>query len=355
MQAQIDAMEKRMVEQETKQQKVASDVAAQKDKAGGLGKAVQVYGQARVSADNRSGDWPSGQDGTEIVSNASRLGVKGEIDTNIADTAMIYQLEIQYETAGETDADEFSFREGYAGLKGGWGKMRMGRLSTGYKSTGTKIDPWTDNAPQARSGGRQGMSELHSNYFNNAVEYVTPKLFEGFTANGWFSTRFDDSDDRMHNAGALTNFRGGDAGGIGVKYEAGPVFVGIDWLDINADTITSSAVSNGDAWQIGARYKVLDDLSFAAMYEDAKGIDLGENYYANAIYRIDKFRLIGAYGQTDGRVPNGDDDWSNWSLGVKYDLTKRSELLAAWNRRMNDTDDTDFDTVTVGINAKFGY
>ncbi|QVL48896.1 MAG: hypothetical protein KFB96_25755 [Thiocapsa sp.] len=41
--------------------------------------------------------------------------------------------------------------------------------------------------------------------------------------------------------------------------------------------------------------------------------------------------------------------------GVKYALTDRSELLAAWNQRIDNTDNQDFNTFTVGLNAKFGY
>lgn len=176
MQVQMEAMQQRINAQEAKQKKQGSGP--------GLGKAVQVYGQARVSLDFTDND--TGSDGTEIVSNASRIGVKGEMPTSIADTALIYQAELRYETTDEPSGDdsgedegdskEVEFREGFAGLKGNWGKLRLGRLSTGYKSAGTKIDPWTDNVPQARGRGRQGMSELHSSYFNNAVEYVTPQV-----------------------------------------------------------------------------------------------------------------------------------------------------------------------------------
>ncbi|MDZ7754545.1 MAG: porin [Gammaproteobacteria bacterium] len=377
MQRQIEAMEARLEEQETKQDKVATQVAQQEKKYPGLGKAVQVYGQARVSADFTDND--VGSDGEEIVSNASRIGVQGEMDTTIAGTAVFYRAELRYETTDEVNGDdtnfadidgdgdldpvgedggdskELEFREGFAGLKGGWGKLRVGRLSTEYKKTGTTIDPWTDNAPQGRGGGRQGMSEMHSSYFNNAIDYVTPKFAGGFTANAWYSTRFDNSSKNLHNAGALTNFKGGDAGGIGVKYASGPLFVGVDWVDIDADSIAGGGVSNDSAWQIGARYKVMDNLSFAALYEDSEDLGLGENWYVNGIYRVGNTRLIAAYGQSNDRVANGNNDWDNWSIGAKYDLTKKSELLVAWNRRQDDTNDNDFDTLTVGINAKFGY
>lgn len=278
----------------------------------------------------------------------------------MAGTVLFYATELRYELTDETDGvntKTVEFREGFAGLKGDWGRVRFGRLSTEYKKTGTKIDPWTDNVPQARGGGRQGMSELHSSYFNNAADYVTPS-FGGFSANAWYSTRIDDSATRMHNAGALRNYSGGQVGGIGVKYEAGPLFLGADWMDIDADSTTNGVV-NDAAWQVAVRYQVMDDLSFAALYEDSEDIGLGKNWYVNGIYRVGKTRLIAAYGESNDRVANsGTDssrDWTNVSLGAKYDLTGQSELLVAWNRHRDNTNNDDFDTLTVGINAKFGY
>lgn len=363
MQAQIEAMQKRLARQEDVSADVAEKITKAAPPAAGTGKAVQVYGQLRASVDVTDND--TGSDGTEIVSNASRIGVKGELPTTLADTTLFYQAELRYEATDEANGDdsgedggdskEVEFREGFVGLKGKFGKVRLGRLSTEYKKTLTKIDPWNDNAPQSRSGGRQGSSELHSSYFNNAVDYVTPKFGGGFTANAWYSTRNNGSSKNMHNAGALNNFKGGTAKGVGVKYKSGPLFLGVDWLDIDADTIAGGGVSNDSAWQIGAKYKVMDNLSLAGMYEDAEDIGLGKQQYVNGIYKLDKTRFIVGYGKTDDRVANGNKDWANWSVGVKYALTKKSELLAAYNQRQNDTDGLDFNTFTVGINAKFGY
>lgn len=290
------------------------------------------------------------------------------MDTTLKNTSLLYRAEVRYETTDFVDGGpgtsnndgtatgtkQLEFREGFAGLKGEWGKLRIGRLSTEYKKTGTKIDPWVDNAAQARGGGRQGMSELHASYFNNAVDYVTPRFTGSLTASAWLSTRFDQSTKPLHNAGAAVNFLGGQVYGAGAKYEAGAVFVGVDWLAIDADAIAGGGVNNGNAWQVAGQYEVLKSLSFAAMYEDAGDLGLGNNVYANGIYRIGLARLIVAYGCNRDRVANGNTDWDNWSVGAKYDLTKKSELLMAWNHFEDNTANLDFNTLTVGINAKFG-
>lgn len=372
MQAQIEALEQRLIEQETQQQAVASQVESVQKKDDRLARAVQVYGQANVSVDHRSGDWADGNGGTALNSNASRIGIKGELPTSLPQATLIYQMEVRYETTdyvnggpGAEDqsggARQIEFREAYAGLKGdAWGRFRAGRLNTGYKVTGTTVDPWTDNAPEARSGGRQGMSELHASYFNNAADYVTPKLFGGLTGNLWYATQFDDSDKPIHNTGVLRHYRAGQAGGFGAKYDNGTLFLGADWLDISADRISRGGLENGHAWQVAGRYKFGpffgdQHVSLAALYEDAKDLGLGKNFYVNGIYFIDRFRLIAAYGQNRDGLVYGNKDWDNWSLGVKYALTPRSELLAAWNQRSDETADQRFNTFTLGLNAKFGY
>jgi hypothetical protein len=382
MQAQIETLEKRLENQEKEQASISekvvqteNQVAKSEQREEEKAKAVQVYGQARVSLDTRSGDGWGSDDGSEVVSNASRLGVKGQMKTALTDTDMIYKLEYRYETTDFTNggpgsandpdspanqvSKQFEFREGFGGLKGGWGKARMGRLDTEYKKTMTTIDPWNDNVPQADSGGVQGASEIHAGYANNAMDYVTPVFFGGLTGSGWYATRFDDSDKPIDNTGTLDNFRGGQMWGLGTKWISGPLFLAADYIDIDSDYISDpglqSTLSNGNGWQIAGRYSELGPVSVAAMYEDVDDIGLGKNIMLNGIYTIDRFHIIGTYGQNRDAEVYDNDDWNNGSLGVKYDLTKNSELLAAWNHRWNSTDNQDFDTFTMGINAKFGY
>ena len=321
-------------------------------------KALSVYGQLRVSVDSHSGDWATGQNGTSIASNASRVGFKGGYDSGLAGTKIIYQAELRYEATDDvsgTAGKSVEFREGYAGLKGkSWGKLRLGRLSTAYKTTLTKIDPWNDNAPQSRSGGRQGSSEFHSSYFNNAVDYLSPKFAGGLTASVWMATEYDGSTKPLHNTGTLKNYKGGSASGVGIKYDSGSLFIGVDYLKMNATTISDASLSNDTGIQIGARYK-FGKTSVAALYEDVEKLGLGKNSYINVIHSIGKTRLIAAYGTNTNGAKYGNKKWNNISLGAKYKLKNKSELFAAYNSRKDDTSSKSYNSFTVGINAKFGY
>ncbi len=353
MQRQMEAMQRRLEKQEQTQAVTAKEVAKLDTQAAPASKKLVTYGQANVSLDTRSGDWGSGADGTELSSNASRFGFKGEMPTSLRDMTLFYQLEASYDTTSDTTSD-LGLREAWAGFQGSWGSLRGGRISVPYKKHYTVIDPWTDNVPQARSGGRQGVSELHSNYFNNAIEYKTAKFGGGMSANAWYATQFDDSSSRLHNAGALVNYLGGQAYGLGAGYKNGPLFAAADWLEIDADQIAGGGVENGSAWQLMGQYAVMPALSLGLVYEDASDLQLGKNVYVNGIYSLDeRTRLIAAYGRNRDRVPNGDVDWNNWSLGAEYTLTGKSELYAAWNQREDATNNDDFGTFTVGMNVRF--
>lgn len=364
MQAQIEAMSKKLAEQGEKQEKVTAQVAKSEVEDKVRAKAVKLYGQLRLSADNYSDDFGAGSSGSTVKSNASRFGITGEIPTSLGDTSMIYKAEILYGAADNT-ANEIAWREGYAGLKGGWGQARLGRIDVPYKTTLTTIDPWNDNAPQSRGfGGRQGSSALHSSYFTNTAEYLSPSL-NGFKLGAWVSTQLDGETSSIHDAGPISDFQGGEAKGLGVKFEQGGLFVGADWIDVNADRIGSGApfvantkLHNDSGWQVAARYK-MGDWSIGALYEDVQDLGLGKNTYLNGTYKLGKTTLIATYGQNRDATQYTNRDIDTWSLGAKYALTKDSELFAAWVDRSEDafgaTPAKDFQILTLGINAKFGY
>ncbi|UJS26386.1 porin [Thiothrix winogradskyi] len=367
LKAQMETMQKRIAELETKQS--AAPVAKAEKSAKGdksdkgdskeegwiaNSKAMNLYGRVGLSVDNKSGDITN--EGTTLNSNASLLGVKGTLPSGYGETDVIYQMELEYDTTNSTTDStgkqrDVLLREAYAGVKSDkMGTLRAGRLSTGYKGSLTTIDPWLDTAMQSRNGGRQGSSELHSNYFNNTLMYETPKLGSGVKANVWYATNTDNT--QLNNAGSLVNFKGGSATGLGVKYKNKAVFLAADMIDMNADNV-SSGVTNGSGWQVAAQYKP-DKVGVAALYEDVDELGFGKNTYVNATYdATPKTTLVAAYGKNEGRVPNGNKDWDNWSIGVQQKIHKKSQLFAAYNSR-KDSADLEENTITIGTKINFG-
>ncbi len=311
-----------------------------------------LYGSVRISVDNRSGEFADNS--TSLSSNASRVGAYGTIHIPSSDISAIYLAEMQYE-ATQADQTPFSFRESYAGIKSqDWGTLRLGRLTTAYKVTLEKVDPWVDNAFVSHAFGRQGSSEFHANFFNSAIDYVTPDFGNGIKASLWYSLALSDSSRALHNTDSLKKYVGGSAGGVGVQYEVGPLFLGADYIGVDADNINLAGLSNGSGYQLAAKYTLWDRLTLGAFYEDVGDLGLGKNYFVNAIYRHKRYRFIASYGGNDDADVYGNNEVTNWNLGMKYDLSKHSELIVGFDRRTDNDLDHDFNTFSFGINTSFG-
>jgi len=170
---------------------------------------------------------------------------------------------------------------------------------------------------------------------------------------------------RAFPAGPISNYQGGEAKGLGVKFKQRPWYIGVDWIDINANRIGSGTlfvanakIHNDSGWQIAGRYQA-KDWSVAAFYDDVKNLGLDTNTYLNSTYKLGKTTLIATYGQNRDATQFFNRDIDTWSLGAKYALTKDLELFAAWVDRFEDAFGTtaakNYQIFTLGINAKFGY
>lgn len=344
---------------------------------------MSVHGQINVSADMVDITPLAGKDnvlgrmeGTELKSNASRFGLSGSLDTTLENTKLIYKADVQYTAVGnnsdgkgEGDSGDGALylRDAYAGLKHkDLGRVRMGRFTVGYKSSYTKIDPWTDHILQARDKGQQGASNLNSNYFNYAVDYTSPKM-NGFQVNAHYSVMADENMDSLHNSGKLKDMAGGSAHGFGVKYFNGGLRLTADTVTLDSENdlgvtgpsgVNNGKAKNGTANKVSARYKFKSTgTSIAGMYEDVTDINLGENMFAVVTQKVGKHGLltatVGTNKASDDNAYSQDDDSIHYALGAKYKLTKKSALIAGWNTY--ERGDAEAMAFTVGIDAKFGY
>lgn len=318
----------------------------------------KVVGQMNITIDSSSEKGPGAEKGTSIQSNASRLGMLGSMETVLNDTNIIYKAVFQYEGSGENDQTVL-LRDAFVGLKSKQnGTLRLGRLTTGYKSSYTKIDPWTDQILQARQSGQQGASNLNSNYFNNAIDYTSVKIAGTVQFNAFYSVLPDTSTDRLHNSGKLKDFTGGSAAGVGLKYTSGGLRFTADTLEIDADA--TGTLTNGTAKKIGAQYKFDDGFTLAGHYEDVTDLMLGTNYWLHGSKKMGNTLLTASYGVNEGdptdnvytSATKGDAD--TYSLGVQYSLNKKAKLIAGYNSHERDGGD-DSQTFTVGFKSKFGY
>lgn len=120
----------------------------------------KVYGNFRGSV--VSTDTAAGSSQTQFVNNASRVGVKGEYGTEGGLTGFYnLQLGAKNDTNGGSGTTQRFF---FAGVKGGFGKVMVGRFSSPYKMAGLKTDPFYDtSAGPLNSGSNHGYSNNLTN------------------------------------------------------------------------------------------------------------------------------------------------------------------------------------------------
>lgn len=135
----------------------------------------KVYGKLWISVESQ--DAASGTE-VDMVSNASRLGIKGSMDFGEGIEA-IYQAEYEVDpvdgTADESKDRTFKQRNSFVGLKGSMGTIFLGTHDTATKRSLKKIDLFNDLAGDIKNifQGENRMSDL--------VGYKTPKI-NGFSA-----------------------------------------------------------------------------------------------------------------------------------------------------------------------------
>tara|TARA_B100001057_G_scaffold12870_1_gene12149 strand:- start:715 stop:1641 length:927 start_codon:yes stop_codon:yes gene_type:complete len=134
-----------------------------------------VYGKLWISVESQ--DTASGIE-VDMVSNASRLGIKGSMDFGEGIEA-IYQAEYEVDpvdgTADESKDRTFKQRNSFVGLKGTLGTIFLGKHDTATKRSQKKIDLFNDLAGDIKNilRGENRMSDL--------VGYTTTKI-NGFSA-----------------------------------------------------------------------------------------------------------------------------------------------------------------------------
>lgn len=161
---------------------LAADATAASD-----GKPI-LYGRIHVSLDkldnegagpaSATGNSVNAKDRWELNTNASRLGVKGELDLGDTGLTAIYLAE--YEIDADDGATPFSQRNIYAGLQSRFGSITAGKNYTPFKQAEGKVDQFNDLAADidALAGGQ--------NRINNVITYRSP-AWAGVTVNAAFS------------------------------------------------------------------------------------------------------------------------------------------------------------------------
>ena len=255
------------------------------------------YGKVNVSVQNTQ----EGDDSiSEVVSNASRLGVKGKIELKHG-LEGIYQLEYEtYVDDGEKEKDQtFSQRNIFAGIKGDFGQVIVGKFDTPLKKAQKKIDLFNDLEGDIKSAITKSDKRKE-----DSIQYSTPKM-SGLVA----TVAHIASEDETLNDGTSSS----------LTFTQDNVYAAIAYdTDVNIDT---------DVLRLVAQYS-MSDFTVAALWEqdNRAGSDNDvEGWVYSASYKLNSdIKLKAQYGESDIFKDNA----KTYSLGADYKLGKGAKAYA---------------------------
>lgn len=299
--------------------------------------AVNVYGLLDVAIVRETGG--SGGDMTKLTSGVgggSRLGFKGreELGNGLA-ALFLLESGFQADTGAMGQGGLLFGRQAYVGLQGGFGTLTAGRQYTPQYLTVVMADPFgsgyagdTKNlmAPTGNAASRM----------DNSLKYVSPAA-GGVTA------------ELVYGAGEVTNdSSAGRQFGGALDYSAGPLHVRLGYHNRNNDTAALKGTTNAKntvlagVYDFGvvkahAAYAVNKGLNSSLLRNTANPYGLAGVPVASSDSRD---VLLGAtipsgphtwlvsWIHKDDRGPL-DQDASQYALGYRYGLSRRTELYAA--------------------------
>jgi len=280
----------------------------------------KFYGKVNVSVQaTMEGD----ESISEVVSNASRLGVKGKIDLNHGLTG-VYKAE--YETQvddGDKGGETFAQRNIYAGIKGDFGQVIVGKFDTPLKKAQKKIDLFNDLEGDIKSAITDS-----DNRSSNSTQYSTPKV-AGLTA----TVAHIASEDETVNDGTSAS----------ITYSRNKFYAAVAYdTDVNVDT---------DVVRLVAQYSIAG-VQLGGLWERQE-VDGADNeqmaWVTSAAYKLTSdIKLKAQYGESDIQK----DEAKTYSLGVDYKLAKGAKAYAfATDEEFGD--DSSKEYYGVGLEYKF--
>lgn len=286
---------------------------------------VKLYGKANISfqAVDENGDSFS-----ELVSNASRIGVKGTETINDSLEA-IYQFE--YETAvddGQNSNDEtFNQRNIFIGVKGEFGTVIAGHFDTPLKAAQNKVDLFND-----LEGDIKNLITVNDKRASNQVNYRTPSSLGPVTVSvSVISSEQDDVDDGISTSVAF------EQNGLYLAAAIDRDVSTVDEETIDKKAARLVAQYNFRNFQVGGLYESFDD-----------GMDSYDGFLVSGQYQLHQWALKAQFGQSDIDEEGGE----SLSLGADYKLSENTTLFGYLTTVESDVD-TDADYLGVGIEHKF--
>lgn len=323
---------------------------------------VTVYGVVDATVESvkaTGGDSIDLDRRTRVTSNSSLIGFRGTEDLGNGLKAL-FQIESGFQADG-SGTSTLATRDTFVGLNGGFGTLQLGKLTTIMRAAGAKVDfnpAATGIGFQAATYGTiGGIKTGIDERINNAVMYTTPN-FSGLTAQLAYSAGENRKSPDV-NFGEGINSQSYQAA---VAYENGPLYVSGSYAFAKDPQLVASIVGVPVAGvsdklkdgRIAAKYSFPTGTSVSALYDRAKyeassaggGTDVKRNaWMVGAEQKFGGNQAVYAQysrsNELDGDLCDFDacdnTEFSQWTLGYTYALSKRTMVKAYYTRVNNDS------------------
>ena len=285
-----------------------------------------VYGKLWISVESQ--DTASGTE-VDMVSNSSRLGIKGSMDFGEGIEA-IYQAEYEIDpvdgTADESKDRTFKQRNSFVGLKGSVGTIFLGKHDTATKKSRKKIDLFNDLAGDIKNilQGENRMSDL--------VGYTTPKI------NG-FSATFN----AIKGTEGLGDDSIGDSTSTSISYDSEIFYIALAF---------DSELKGYDSTRLTLQIP-FNRSQLGIMFQDSKKLSTGleeDGYVISFSQKVgDKGTLKFQQAESDMKLDSG----KQFSFGYDYKLSSKAKAFYFFTDLNGNEDSKEKDIHGVGFEYKF--
>ena len=306
--------------------------------------APKVYGKLNIALNNNGSDGVNEKE-IDLISNSSRLGLKGQLEMQDG-LVGLYQIEYQIDPVdghardevrgenGEIEVTDSTFtqRNSYVGLKGSFGTLKLGKHDTPLKKASLKVDLFNDlkgDIKNITDGENRITSFLgyDSPVFGGGIS-ISVSLSKGkddgvigtdldgeFGTNLSASLKYDIEVIQFVIATEKASIKGFDHNRLGMMIPAGPVTIGL------IHTTTESTVGNSvdyDATTISIAGKVADGngrVKFQYGTSDkSAGLTQTQIGYDHKLFK--NFKILAYHTVRSQDAANSDD--AHTGLGIEY-------------------------------------
>ena len=218
----------------------------------------------------------------------------------------------------------FAQRFYFGGLKGSFGTVAYGRMSTAYKMAGFKIDPFYNlshvgaNGKLSKSLATYGLSAATNGFTDNAIQYTSPEM-SGLKVN--VGLYIDDSQNDEHGTG------------VGVAYTAKDFNVGVQFISNDKTATVAKLTADGDAMRVHGGYKAdawSVDASFETVDVNATGDDKSYMFLVGKYKVAEKTQLVMTIGTVDDDK-DGADEGTGYTLGAFQTIAPKTQVYLSYS------------------------